>query len=83
MATFKNCEIFRTYYLAYVRGYKATLKGGNNNREGKIRTLFDTVAQSSFINEELSEKLNLPIVRKEWGFIQTFEDKNVELEYLM
>ena len=44
----------------------------------KIRILFDIEAQSSFINEEISEKINLPIVRKELRFIQTFEDKNTE-----
>ena len=43
-----------------------------------MRILFDTGAQSSFINEEISEKLNLPAVRKERRFIQTFEDKNAE-----
>ena len=81
MATFKNCEIFPTYYFSNVRGYRATLKGGSN-REEKIRILFDTGAQSSFINEEISEELNLPIVRKERRFIQTFEDKNVETRIL-
>ena len=44
----------------------------------KTSILFDTGAQSSFINEEISEKLNLPVVRKERRFIQTFEDKNAE-----
>ena len=44
----------------------------------KIHNLFDTGAQSSFINKEFSEKLNLPIVRKQLRFIQTFEDKNAE-----
>ena len=44
----------------------------------KISILFDTGAQSSFINEEISEKLNLPVVRKERRFIQTFEDKNAK-----
>ena len=29
MATFKNCEIFSTYYFSYVWGYKAALMGGN------------------------------------------------------
>ena len=28
-ATFKNCEIFSTYYFSYVWGYKAALRGGN------------------------------------------------------
>ena len=40
-----------------------------------MRTLFDTGAQSSFINEEISEKLNLLVVRKEHRFNQTFEEK--------
>ena len=48
----------------------------------KIRILFDIEAQSSFINEEISEKINLPIVRKELRFIQTFEDKNTERRIL-
>ena len=26
----RNCEIFFTYYFFYVRGYKATLRGGND-----------------------------------------------------
>ena len=34
--------------------------------------------QSSIINEEISARLNVPIVRKERRFIQTFEDKNTE-----
>ena len=38
--------------------------------------------QSSFINEEISEKLNLPLVRKERRFIQSFEDKNAEPQIL-
>ena len=38
--------------------------------------------QSSFINEEISEKLNLPLVRKEGRFTQSFEDKNAEPQIL-
>ena len=48
-----------------------------------MRILFHTRAQSPFINEEISEKLNLPIARKERRLIQTFEDKNVEPPILM
>ena len=29
VAIFENCEIFSTYYFAYVRDYKAALRGGN------------------------------------------------------
>ena len=29
VATFENCEIFSTYYFSNVRGYKATLRGDN------------------------------------------------------
>ena len=57
---------------------EALISSKNNNREEKLHILFDTWAQSSFINKEISEKLNLPFVRKEWRIIQTFEDKNVE-----
>ena len=57
---------------------EALISSKNNNREEKIHILFDTGAQFSFINEEISEKLNLPIVRKERRFIQTFKDKNAE-----
>ena len=28
--TFEKNEIFSTYYLSYVRGYKAAIRGGNN-----------------------------------------------------
>ena len=44
----------------------------------KKSILLDTEAHSSCINEEISEKLNLPVVRKEGRFVQTFEDKNAE-----
>ena len=44
----------------------------------KISILFDTGAFSSFINKDISEIFNLPIVRKERRFIQTFEDKNAK-----
>ena len=57
---------------------EALISSKNNNREEKIRILFDTEAQSSFINEEISEKLDLPIVRKNRRFIRNFEDKNAE-----
>ena len=62
---------------------KALISSKNNNREEKICILFDTGAQSSFIGKEISEKLNLPIVRKQRRFIQTFEDKNAEPRILM
>ena len=57
---------------------EALISSKNINREEKISILFDTGAQSSFINEEISEKLNLPVVRKEQRLIQSFEDKNAE-----
>ena len=28
--TFEKNEIFSTYYLSYVRGYEAAIRGGNN-----------------------------------------------------
>ena len=57
---------------------EALISSKNNNHEEKIRIFFDTGAQSSFINEETFEKLNLSIVRKKRRFIQTFEDKNAK-----
>ena len=40
VATFKNCEIFSTYYFSYVQGYKEVLRGGNNpSKNGWLQPL--------------------------------------------
>ena len=54
---------------------EALISSKNNCRKEKMSILFYTGAQSSFINKKISGELNLPIVRKERRFIQTFEDK--------
>ena len=62
---------------------EALISSKNNNLEEKIRILFDTGAQSSFINEEISEKLDLPIVKKNGDLFEPLKIKMPNLEYLM
>ena len=71
------CNAENTVIL--LQAAEALISSKNNNPEQKICIVFDTGGQSSFINEEISEKFNLPIVRKERRFIQSFDDKNAKL----
>ena len=50
---------------------EALISSKNNNREGKVRTLLDRRAQSSFINEEISKKFNLPTVTEIYSNLLT------------
>ena len=45
MATFKNCEIFYTYYFSYGQGYKTALRGGNYQVWQKLN-----LANSIYVN---------------------------------
>ena len=54
-----------------------------NGRSEQARVLFDSCSQKSFINESLSHKLNLPIVRKERIILKAFESQKEKLRTLV
>ena len=64
MATFENCEIFSTYHLSYVQGYKVALRGGNYDHFELDKLSDDEcLAEFRFLRNDvyqLAEALGLP-----------------------
>ena len=54
----------------------------NSGKSDQIRVLLDSGSQKSFINENLSKTLNLPVVRKEKMILKSFESKNENVRTL-
>ena len=57
---------------------KAKILNEDNAKEELIRELFDSCSQKSFVNERISRKLNLLVIRKERMIVQGFESFNAE-----
>ena len=47
-----------------------------NRKCEEVRILFDSCSQRSFINRDICQKLNLPIVKKERMIVKAFETEN-------
>ena len=47
-----------------------------NGKCEEVRVLFDSCSQRSFINRDVAQKLNLPIVKKERMIVKAFETEN-------
>ena len=53
-----------------------------NRQKLKVRILFDSCSQYSFINEDVRRKLKLPTIRKEKMVIKAFESKSETVRVL-
>ena len=69
-ASKQNCTLLQSAQAKIV---------SRNGRSEQARVLFDSCSQKSFINESLSHKLNLPIVRKERIILKAFESQKEKL----